>query len=324
MRVLVTGGAGFIGSHLAERLLGEGHRVQVLDDLSTGTMANIAHLLPHPDFESRIDSVTDETAVRDLVGWADLVCHLAAVVGVQLVARHPVRAIETNVRGTELVLRVAADTGCQVLVASSSEVYGAGPVPFREDDPVALGATSRPRGGYACSKAMGEWLALAQHRERDLAVVVARVFNTVGPRQSGRYGMVLPRFALQALRGEPLTVYGDGRQTRCFAHVRDVVESLCALIRSPSANGRVFNVGSDWEVSVRELAELVRDRAGSPSRIAEIPYGQVFPRGFVDLPRRVPDLTRLEATIGTRPRTRLETIVDDVVAGARLALARQA
>jgi UDP-glucose 4-epimerase len=324
VRVLITGGAGFIGSHLADRLLGEGHRVQVLDDLSTGRLANIAHLLSDPGFENRIGSVTDETVVRELVGRADLVCHLAAVVGVQLVARHPVRAIETNVRGTELVLRAAAETGCQVLIASSSEVYGAGPVPFSEDDPVALGVTSRPRGGYACSKALGEWLALAQHRERDLAVVVVRVFNTVGPRQSGRYGMVLPRFASQALRGEPITVYGDGCQTRCFAHVLDVVEALCALIHSPSANGRVFNVGSDREVSVRELAELVRERAGSPSRIAEIPYEEVFPQGFVDLPRRVPDLTRLESTTGTRPSTPLETIVDDVVAGARLALARQA
>ena len=324
MRALVTGGAGFIGSHLCERLLEDGHRVRVLDDLSTGCMANIAHLLSRPGFSYRTGSVTDAPLVGELVASADLVCHLAAVVGVQLVARNQVGAMETNVRGTELVLAAAARTGCRVLVTSSSEVYGAGPVPFSEDGPVALGATSQPRGGYACSKAMGEWLALAQYRERGLPVLIARVFNTVGPRQSRRYGMVLPRFAAQALRGEPLTVYGDGRQTRCFAHVREVVDALVALTQSPSADGQVINVGSDREVSMGQLAELVRVRAGSASTIVEIPFQKAFPGGFVDLPRRVPDLTRLQATIGSKPGLALETIVDDVLESVRLALARQA
>ena len=298
--------------------------MQVLDDLSTGRMANIAHMLSRPGFSHCTGSVTDRRLVEKLVDSADLVCHLAAVVGVQLVARNQVGAMATNVRGTELVLAAAAKTGCRVVVTSSSEVYGAGPVPFSEEDPMALGTTSQPRGGYACSKAMGEWLALAQYRERGLPVLITRIFNTVGPRQSARYGMVLPRFAAQALRGEPLTVYGDGRQTRCFAHVREVVDALVALTKSDSAVGRVFNVGSDREVSMRQLAELVRARAGSASTIVEIPFQKAFPGGFVDLPRRVPDLTRLQSTIGSKPDLPLQAIVDDVLAGARLALARQA
>ncbi|HEX9800197.1 MAG TPA: NAD-dependent epimerase/dehydratase family protein [Thermoanaerobaculia bacterium] len=318
MRALVTGGAGFIGSHLVERLLADGAHVSVLDDLSTGSLENLAAIVDHPRFDHRIGSVTDAPLVAELVEGADLVVHLAAAVGVRLVVERPVRTIETNVRGTEVVLDAVAREGKPVLLASTSEVYGKSTkVPFAESDDLVLGPTSHSRWAYACSKALDEWLALAYARERGTRVVVARLFNTVGPRQTGRYGMVLPTFARQALAGEPLTVHGTGGQSRCFAHVRDVVEALVRLLAAPAAVGEVFNVGTDEEVTVERLAEMVRDAAGSASPIRHLSYEEAYARGFEDMPRRVPDVSKLERTIGFRPRIPLATIIADVVADQR-------
>lgn len=318
MRVLVTGGAGFIGSHLAERLLADGREVAVLDDLSTGREANVAHLAGQPGFEMVVGSVMDESAVAALAGSADAIVHLAAAVGVRLIVERPVHTIETNVQGTEIVLRAAARGRTPVLLASTSEVYGRGErVPFDEEDDLAFGATSHPRGAYGCSKALDEWLGLAYHRERSVPVVVARLFNTVGPRQTGRYGMVLPTFARQALEGGPITVHGDGRQTRCFAHVADVVEALVGLLDDPDAHGRVYNVGSDEEVSMRELAERVRAEAGGDAEIVLVPYEEAYGPGFDDMRRRVPALARIEAAIGWKAERTLADIVADVVADQR-------
>jgi UDP-glucose 4-epimerase len=318
MRVLVTGGAGFIGSHLCERLLARGERVVVLDDLSTGRAANLDAVADHPALELVIGSVTDEAAVDDLVRGCDLVVHLAAAVGVRLVLEQPVRTVETNARGTELVLRSAARHGAKVCYASTSEVYGKSErLPYHEDDPVLLGATAEPRWSYACSKAMGEWLALAHARTSGLRAVVVRLFNTVGPRQSPETGMVLPTLARQAVAGEPLTIYGDGRQTRSFAHVADVVEACLSLCAEPAAEGRVVNVGAAHEIAIAELAELVRRVAGSRSPIVHMPYREAYGTDFRDFPRRVPDLRRLARLTGFRARTSLEAVVADVVAEAR-------
>jgi UDP-glucose 4-epimerase len=318
MRAFITGGAGFIGSHLAERLLDDGHSVVVLDDLSTGSLSNIARIGEHAAFEHHVGSVMDESTVRRLVAGSDFVIHLAAAVGVRLIVERPVHTIATNVHGTEVVLEAAAARGTPVLIASTSEVYGkANKVPFSEEDDLVLGPTSHSRWSYACSKALDEWLAMAYSRERDLPVIVARFFNTVGPRQTGRYGMVLPTLASQALRGEPLTVFGSGEQTRCFAHVADVVEAIVRLISTPPTLGEVFNVGTDREVSMNELACLVRDAAGSASEIVHVPYERAYAEGFEDMARRVPDLAKLERAIGYRPTTTLETIIADVLAGLK-------
>jgi UDP-glucose 4-epimerase len=315
---LVTGGAGFIGSHLAERLLGAGHEVVVLDDLSTGDLRNLAAVEGSPRLHARIGSVTDESLVGELVERADCVFHLAAAVGVKLIVEHPTRTIETNVRGTEVVLRAAAARGRPVLLASSSEVYGKSlRVPFAEDDDIVLGATSKSRWGYACSKAIDEYLALAHARESGLPVVIARFFNTVGPRQTGRYGMVLPTFVRQGLAGDDITVYGDGEQRRCFADVSEVVDCALALAACEAARGRVFNVGSDREVSINALAELVRERTGGASRIVHVPYEDAYTAGFEDLGRRVPDCSRLEGAIGRRPVRPLEAIVEAVIASMK-------
>jgi len=322
MRVLITGGAGFIGSHLAERLLADGAEVKVLDDLSTGSLANLASFAGHPRFAHRIGSVCDAPLVAELVDRCDLVVHLAAAVGVRLVVERPVHTIETNIRGTEVVLDAAARQRRLVVFASTSEVYGKSTkVPFVEDDDLVFGPTIHSRWSYACSKALDEWLALAYARERRAPVLVARLFNTVGPRQTGRYGMVLPTFASQALRGEPITVHGTGRQSRCFAHVRDVVEALVRLIATPRAVGEVFNVGSDEEVTIEKLAELVRSAAGSRSEIVRLSYDEAYARGFEDMLRRIPDVSKLERFIGFRPRTALTEIVADVVADQRSRLA---
>ena len=319
--VLVTGGAGFIGSHLCEALLARGDRVVALDDLSTGSTANLERVLDSPRFELCTGSVTDAERGTELVQRSELVIHLAAAVGVRLIVEQPVRTLETNVHGAETVLRAAASRRVPVFLASSSEVYGKGDrVPFREDDDLRLGPTHRARWAYACSKALDEWLAMAWHRQAGVPVVLARFFNTVGPRQTGRYGMVLPTFAAQALAGEPLTVHGTGEQTRCFCHVRDTVEAVLRLTASPRAphvNGRVFNVGTDREVSMLELAELVGRAARSSSPIALVPYEEVYGSGFEDMRRRVPDVGRLERATGFRPSTALETIVADVVAEQR-------
>lgn len=320
MRVLITGGAGFIGSHLAERLLGAGDRVVVLDDLSTGSMANIAHLVGRAGFAHRIGSVMDAPLVAELVDLCDVTVHLAAAVGVQLIIDRPTATIETNVRGTEVVLGAAARKKKLCVIASTSEVYGkAAKVPFSEDDDVSLGPTTHSRWAYACSKALDEWLALAYAREKQLPVIVIRLFNTVGPRQVGRYGMVLPRFADQALAGEPITVFGTGEQSRCFCHVRDSVEAIARLIRTPAAVGEVVNVGNDREIEIGELAERVREAAGSSSEIVRIPYDVAYAKGFEDMERRVPDLAKLARLTGFRPEIPLDRIIADVLEDRRSA-----
>lgn len=319
MNVFITGGCGFIGSHLAERLLERGDRVQVLDDLSTGSMENIVHLVGRPGFSYRIGSALDAPLVSELVDSADVTVHLAAAVGVRLIVERPVHTIETNVRATEVVLAAAAKKRKLVVVASTSEVYGKSTsIPFREDQDLQLGPTSHSRWAYACSKALDEWLALAYWRERGVPVIITRFFNTVGPRQTGQYGMVVPSFAAQAVRGDPITVYGSGDQARCFGHVRDAVEALLRLMATPTAVGEVFNVGATEEVSIRQLAERVRAAAGSQSEIVLVPYSEAYAAGFEDMMRRVPDVSKLERVTGFRPQTSLEVIVSDVVADQKM------
>jgi len=316
-RVVVTGGAGFIGSHLVDELLRRGCRVHAVDDLSTGSLANLTQAAASPAFRFTAGSVEAAAVAAACCTDADLVFHLAGAVGVERLAAEPLLVMQRNLRATEVMLAAAAAARVPILITSSSEVYGDGPVPFREGDPVRPGSTEGRRGGYACAKAMGEWLALAHRAQSGLPVVVTRLFNTVGPRQSGDHGMVLPRFVEQALRGEPLTVYGTGGQTRCFAHVADVVRALIELTRARGAAGRVFNVGSDAETTVRELAELVRAAAGSDSSIRTIPFGTVFPAGFVDPPRRLPSLDRLRGVLGWVPSTPLPVIIAELVEAAR-------
>jgi UDP-glucose 4-epimerase len=314
MNVLITGGAGFIGSHLAERCLAEGWRVAILDDLSTGAFENIAHLKTKPAFSYRIESVFNEPLVGELVDCADLIFHLAAAVGVKLIVDSPVRTIETNVHGTEVVLRCAAKKGKPVMLASTSEVYGKSTrLPFREGDDLVLGPTTIGRWSYAASKALDEWLALAYWRERGLPVTVLRFFNTVGPRQTGRYGMVLPTFVRQALRGEPLTIHDTGEQRRCFSYVGDVVEALVRLAQTPAAVGEIVNIGNDREVTINALAALVREITGSPSCLEHKSYAEAYGPGFEDMHRRVPCLEKLESLVHYRPATSLEAIVRRVV-----------
>jgi UDP-glucose 4-epimerase len=318
MKFFITGGAGFIGSHLAERILDRGDEVIVLDDLSTGRMANIEHLVGQPGFSYRIGCATDGPLVVELVDRADLTFHLAAAVGVKLIVERPTHTIETNVRATEVLLDAAARKRKPVVVASTSEVYGKNvKVPFREDDDLSLGATTRSRWAYACSKALDEWLAFAYQREKGVPVTIVRLFNTVGPRQVAHYGMVLPSFAKQALEGEPITVYGDGKQARCFVHVADAVTALLALADTEEARGEVVNVGSDEEITILGLAERVRERAGSDSPIEFIPYDEAYAEGFEDMPRRVPDVSKLFSLTGFRPERSLDEIVDDVLGELR-------
>jgi UDP-glucose 4-epimerase len=318
MRALITGGAGFIGSHLGEALLKRGDEVLVLDDLSTGTLANLRHLRGSPRFHYTVDSVRNEAVVAELVELCDVVFHLAAAVGVKLIVESPVRTIETNVHGTEVVLAQAQRWNRRVLVASTSEVYGLSQqVPFREDGSLVLGATTKGRWSYACSKAIDEFLALAYGREKRLPTTVVRLFNTVGPRQTGRYGMVIPTFVRQALANEPITVYGNGLQTRCFSHVADVVGALIAVMDHPGAVGEVYNIGSTEEVSIAALAELVRSMTGSRSEIVFVPYESAYEAGFEDMQRRVPDLTKIAAAIGYRPSYSLPQILESVIASFR-------
>jgi UDP-glucose 4-epimerase len=303
MRALLTGGAGFVGSHLADALLAQGHEVMVVDDLSTGSMDNIVHLKGRPGFEYVIDTVMNEPLTAELIDRADVVFHLAAAVGVKLIVEAPVRTIETNVHGTEIVLKHGAKKGKLTMIFSTSEVYGKSTnVPFGEDSDLVMGPTPKHRWACACSKAIDEFLALAYHRERRLPVVVARLFNTVGPRQTGRYGMVIPNFVRQALVGEPITVHGDGTQTRSFTFVGDVVRGLIALSQEPRAVGQVFNIGNTEEVSILELAKRVRAATKSQSEIVFIPYDQAYESGFEDMPRRVPDLTKIHGLVGYAPR----------------------
>jgi UDP-glucose 4-epimerase len=314
MRVLITGGAGFIGSHLSDAYVRRGDEVYVLDDLSTGSMDNIAHLRRHPRFSYTIDSVHNQAAVAELVDQCDVVFHMAAAVGVRLIVESPVRTIETNVHGTEVVLARASKKKKKVLVASTSEVYGlSNQVPFREDGHLVLGATNKGRWSYACSKAIDEFLALAYWRERKLPTIVVRLFNTVGPRQTGQYGMVIPTFVKQALAGRPITVHGDGTQSRCFIHVVDVVGALIKLMDHTDAVGQVFNIGSDEEVTIGELAERVKVQTASPSEIVRVPYCDAHEEGFEDMPRRVPDLSKIGTLIGFRPTRTLEQILEDII-----------
>jgi UDP-glucose 4-epimerase len=307
MRVLITGGAGFIGSHLAEALLGAGHHVSVIDDLSTGAFDNIAHLKGRAGFRYTIDTIMNEPVLAELVDQCDVVYHLAAAVGVRLIVEAPVRTLETNVQGTEVVLKAAAKKQRPVVIASTSEVYGKSEaVPFREDGDIALGPTVKHRWAYACSKALDEFLALAYWKEKRLPVIIVRFFNTVGPRQTGRYGMVIPNFVRQALAGEPITVFGDGTQTRCFTYVGDVVGALAEIVTREAAYGGVYNVGNTEEVSIRDLAERVKALTKSASPIVNIPYDQAYESGFEDMPRRVPDLAKIRALIGYEPRVTLD------------------
>jgi UDP-glucose 4-epimerase len=315
MRFLVTGGAGFIGSHLSDLLIKRGHSVHVLDDLSTGGMENIRHLKRRSSFEYTIESVENHAVVAELVDEADIVVHLAAAVGVSLIVDSPVRAIETNVHGTEVVLTHANKKMKPVLIASTSEVYGkSDALPFKESGDMQMGATDKGRWAYACSKAIDEFLAMAYWRERNLPTIVVRLFNTVGPRQTGSYGMVVPRLVEQALAGDPLTVYGDGNQTRCFCHVADVVQALFGLMTEENAYGNVFNVGATDEISILDLAGRIIELTGSDSGISMIPYSEAYGEGFEDMYRRVPDIAKVREMIGWTPTHALDDIVGDVVA----------
>jgi UDP-glucose 4-epimerase len=314
MHYLITGGAGFIGSHLAERLLREGHQVTVMDDLCTGSMHNIEHLKHRPGFEYVIDTIFNRPLLAELVDECDAIFHLAASVGVRLIVESPVHTIETNVKGTEGVLEFAAKKKKKVLVASTSEVYGkASKIPFSEVDDLVMGPTSKCRWSYACSKAIDEFLALAYWKEKKLPVVIARLFNTVGPRQTGRYGMVLPNFVRQALAGLPITVYGDGKQSRCFCHVSDTVEALSRLIGHPGAVGEIFNVGSEQEITIAELAAMVKTMTRSNSPIRFVPYDQAYEEGFEDMQRRVPDIGKIKKFINFRPSHSTQEIVESVI-----------
>jgi len=314
MRVLITGGAGFIGSHLSEALLDAGHQVLILDNLSTGSIDNIAHLKGRAGFTYHIESVNNEPLLAELIDRADVVFHFAAAVGVRLIVEQPVHTIETNVHGTEVVLKHANKKKKLVFVASTSEVYGkSNAVPFREDSDLVLGPTGKHRWAYACSKAIDEFLALAYWKERKLPVVIVRFFNTVGPRQTGQYGMVIPNFVRQALAGEAITVFGDGTQSRSFTHVSDVVNALISLMTEPKAIGQVINIGNTEEVTIKALAERVRALADSNSPIRLIPYDEAYESGFEDMPRRLPDLSKIQQMIGYRPRFSLDDILVHVI-----------
>ena len=310
MRALITGGAGFIGSHLSEALLDQGSQVLILDDLSTGSIDNVAHLKG----EYFIDSVNNEPLLAELIDRSDVVFHLAAAVGVKLIVEQPVHTIETNVHGTEVVLKHANKKKKLVVIASTSEVYGkSNDVPFREDADLVLGPTPKHRWAYACSKAIDEFLALAYWKERKLPVIVVRFFNTVGPRQTGRYGMVIPNFVRQALAGEPITVFGDGTQSRAFTHVGDVVDALLKLVAEPHAIGQVINIGTTREITMAALAERIRELSSSKSVIKFVPYDEAYESGFEDMPRRVPDLERINALIGYDPKQTLDDILIQVI-----------
>ena len=320
-RYLITGGAGFIGSYLAEALLQRGDKVHVIDDLSTGAIGNIRHLKDNPNFGYTLDSITNESALAELVDESDAIVHLAAAVGVELIVQSPVRTIETNVAGTEVVLKWAAKKGKKVLLASTSEVYGKSTnIPFREDADLVLGPSFMGRWSYACSKLLDEFLALAYYRERDLPTIIVRFFNTVGPRQTGRYGMVIPRFVRAALRNEPIQVYGDGQQSRCFTYVGDAVWAIMQLLDHPEAIGQIFNVGNPEEVTIYELAELVIHLSRSSSKIMCIPYDQAYEAGFEDMRRRVPSIDKIQKLTNYKPSLNLNGILRAVIENERINL----
>lgn len=315
---LITGGAGFIGSHLSERLLKLGHTVTVIDDLSTGTLANLTRLQEYPRFRYAIEDIRNLQVMDRLISECDVIFHLAAAVGVQKIISEPIHTIEVNIGGSEVVLKLARRYRKRTLIASTSEVYGKGvSFPFREDDDSLLGPTTRSRWSYAASKAIDEFLALAYHKEVGLPVIIFRLFNTVGPRQQGQYGMVLPRFVRWAVRGEPILVYGDGQQQRCFGNVHDVVEAIHTLSEAAGVEGQVFNIGSSEEVTIMELAQRVRDRADSASEIRLVPYDEAYETGFEDFRRRVPSTEKIQQAIGWRPKTPLNETIDQVIAYIR-------
>jgi len=314
MRVLITGGAGFVGSHLAEALLERGDEVCVIDNLSTGSIDNIAHLKSQPRFSYTIDTVENEPLLAELIDRAEVVVHLAAAVGVKLIVEQPVHTIETNVHGTEVVLKLANRKKKLVMIASTSEVYGKSTtVPFSEDADLVLGPTTKHRWAYACSKLIDEFLALAYWKERKLPVIIVRLFNTVGPRQTGQYGMVIPNFVRQALAGQPITVFGDGTQSRSFTYVGDVVRALIALMNEPRAVGQVFNIGNGREITIQDLAEKIKTMTGSGSAIVQIPYDQAYESGFEDMPRRVPDIRKVGALVGYRPTVELDETLERII-----------
>ncbi len=324
MKVLVTGGAGFIGSHLAERHLDLGDEVYIIDDLSTGSIANIQHLKVHPQFTYHIDTVTNTRLMAELVDLCDVIYHLAAAVGVRLILDSPVRTIETNIRCTEIVLQLAETKRKRVLITSTSEVYGKREqVPFREHDDMVWGPTNKSRWSYACSKAIDEFLAIAYWKERKVPTVIARLFNTVGPRQTGVYGMVIPNLVCQALTGADMTVFGDGSQTRCFTYVDDAVRALIGIAAHPQANGEVYNVGGDQEIAILELAECIKLMTGSPSRIVFVPYSTAYEEGFEDMVRRVPDLSKVNRLIGYEPTVSLDEMLENIIADQRARLRKR-
>ncbi|MEA2064529.1 MAG: GDP-mannose 4,6-dehydratase [Gemmatimonadota bacterium] len=314
MRALVTGGAGFIGSHLGERLLEQGYSLTIIDDLSTGRIDNIRHLMGRENFTFAIENILNETVMDRLVCECDIIFHLAASVGVELIVSRPVEVIQTNILGTEMVLKIANRYQKKVLLTSTSEIYGKSEkVPFNEEDDSLMGPTTKNRWSYACSKAVDEFLALAYSHEKNLPVVIARLFNTVGPRQTGRYGMVVPRFVAHALKAEPIPVYGDGTQSRCFTYVGDTVEYLTRLAVEPQAEGQIFNVGNTEEITILELAEKVKQLTGSDSPIEMIPYDQAYEAGFEDMHRRVPDISKVVSCTGYKPRHDLESTLNRVI-----------
>ena len=315
MHYLVTGGAGFIGSHLCESLLDQGHTVSIIDDLSTGSMENIEHLKDHPDFVYYIDTINNQQLLQQTIAAADIIVHLAAAVGVQLVVENPVRTILTNVDGTRLVLQEANRNRKKVLLASTSEVYGkSDKVPFNEHDDLILGPSDKRRWSYACSKALDEFLALAYWQEKQLPVVICRFFNTVGPRQVGRYGMVIPRFIQQALSKQPVTVYGDGSQTRCFTYVKEVCSIIIRLSQHEKAVGEVFNIGSDQEISIEQLAEKVLAKISGNAGMRYVSYSEAYGQGFEDMARRVPDTTKVYKLLGVRPVWSIDQILEEMIA----------
>lgn len=318
MKVLITGGAGFVGSHLADKLISQGHDITVIDDLSTGRYSNVAHLEDKPGFRLIIDTVLNEKLMEELIRDTDRVYHMASAVGVKLIMERPVRTIETIFRGTDVVLGFCSRYRRRVLIPSTSEVYGKGAsVPFREDDDLLTGATDKHRWAYACAKTLDEFLALAHWKETRLPVVVVRLFNTVGPRQTGQYGMVVPRFVHAALRDEPIEVHGDGTQSRCFGHVLDIVDGLTKLLEDPNCFGQVINVGNDQEVTIRGLAERAIELTGSKSTIEYIPYEEAYGEGFEDMKRRVPSLDKVRRLIGYKPTRSLDVIINDVASEFR-------
>jgi UDP-glucose 4-epimerase len=315
MRYLITGGAGFVGSHLADYLINKGHHVHVLDNLSTGSVNNFRQLKESEKFDYTVGDLENESLVRELVDGADIVFHLAALVGVFRILEEPVETIETNIMGTRVVLNAAEQKKKRVLLTSTSEVYGKSTdFPYAEDDDMVMGPSSKSRWGYACSKAIDEFLGLSYWDQKNVPVIVTRLFNTVGPRQAGRYGMVIPRFVKQALKGGPITVFGDGSQRRCFAHVQDVVRGLDRLVCCDEAIGRVFNVGNDQEISIMKLAEKIRKRINPDVEITTVPYEEAYEEGFEDMPRRIPDLSRLKNCIEYEPEHTVDDILEDVIA----------